>query len=121
MPARRVRWCSHRSTWQPARRTRRGQALREGVETYHRSAASGIENQVVSRSQSGQTRTRRRPRCNSAASSPASSCARCQARRQRKLRLLTLTVSTIGFLSKLLADDIEEIDSGQLEAARATG
>jgi phosphonate transport system permease protein len=34
---------------------------------------------------------------------------------------LTLTVSTIGFLSKLLADDIEEIDPGQVEAIRATG
>jgi phosphonate transport system permease protein len=34
---------------------------------------------------------------------------------------LTLTVSTIGFLSKLLADDIEEIEPGQVEAVRATG
>ncbi|MDX2205031.1 MAG: phosphonate ABC transporter, permease protein PhnE [Hyphomicrobiaceae bacterium] len=34
---------------------------------------------------------------------------------------LTLTVSTIGFLSKLLADDIEEIAPGQVEAIRATG
>jgi phosphonate transport system permease protein len=34
---------------------------------------------------------------------------------------LTLTVSTIGFLSKLLADDIEEIDASQVEAIRATG
>lgn len=34
---------------------------------------------------------------------------------------LTLTVSTIGFLSKLLADDIEEIAPGQVEAMRATG
>jgi len=34
---------------------------------------------------------------------------------------LTLTISTIGFLSKLLADDIEEIDAGQVEAIRATG
>jgi phosphonate transport system permease protein len=34
---------------------------------------------------------------------------------------LTLTVSTIGFLSKLLADDIEEIDRSQVEAIRATG
>lgn len=34
---------------------------------------------------------------------------------------LTLTVSTIGFLSKLLADDIEEIDPAQVEAIRATG
>ncbi|MGP9812077.1 phosphonate ABC transporter, permease protein PhnE [Rhodopseudomonas sp. NSM] len=34
---------------------------------------------------------------------------------------LTLTVSTIGFLSKLLADDIEEIDPAQVESIRATG
>jgi phosphonate transport system permease protein len=34
---------------------------------------------------------------------------------------LTLTVSTIGFLSKLLADDIEEIAPNQVEAVRATG
>lgn len=34
---------------------------------------------------------------------------------------LTLTVSTIGFLSKLLADDIEEIEPRQVEAIRATG
>jgi phosphonate transport system permease protein len=34
---------------------------------------------------------------------------------------LTLTISTIGFLSKLLADDIEEIDPAQVEAIRATG
>lgn len=34
---------------------------------------------------------------------------------------LTLTLSTIGFLSKLLADDIEEIAPGQVEAIRATG
>jgi phosphonate transport system permease protein len=34
---------------------------------------------------------------------------------------LTLSVSTVGFLSKLLADDIEEIDPGQVEAIRATG
>ena len=34
---------------------------------------------------------------------------------------LTLAVSTIGFLSKLLADDIEEIDPAQVEAIRATG
>ena len=34
---------------------------------------------------------------------------------------LTLTLSTIGFLSKLLADDIEEIDEAQVEAVRATG
>ncbi len=34
---------------------------------------------------------------------------------------LTLSLSTIGFLSKLLADDIEEIDPSQVEAIRATG
>jgi phosphonate transport system permease protein len=34
---------------------------------------------------------------------------------------LTLTISTIGFLSKLLADDIEEIAPRQVEAIRATG
>jgi phosphonate transport system permease protein len=34
---------------------------------------------------------------------------------------LTLSLATIGFLSKLLADDIEEIDPGQVEAVRATG
>jgi phosphonate transport system permease protein len=34
---------------------------------------------------------------------------------------LTLSLSTIGFLAKLLADDIEEIDPGQVEAIRATG
>ncbi len=34
---------------------------------------------------------------------------------------LTLTVSTIGFMGKLLADDIEEADAGQIEAMRATG
>ncbi|MDX2157105.1 MAG: phosphonate ABC transporter, permease protein PhnE [Hyphomicrobiaceae bacterium] len=34
---------------------------------------------------------------------------------------LTLTLSTIGFLSKLLADDIEEIAPGQVEAILATG
>jgi phosphonate transport system permease protein len=34
---------------------------------------------------------------------------------------LTLSLSTIGFLAKLLADDIEEIDPGQVEAVRATG
>ncbi|BBK41254.1 phosphonate ABC transporter, permease protein PhnE [Allostella vacuolata] len=35
--------------------------------------------------------------------------------------VLTLTFSTIGFLSKLLAEDIEDIDRGQMEAIRATG
>ncbi|MGA1253583.1 MAG: phosphonate ABC transporter, permease protein PhnE [Burkholderiaceae bacterium] len=34
---------------------------------------------------------------------------------------LTLTVSTIGFLGKLLAEDIEEADSRTIEAIRATG
>jgi phosphonate transport system permease protein len=34
---------------------------------------------------------------------------------------LTLTFATIGFLSKLLAEDIEDIDPGQAEAIRATG
>lgn len=34
---------------------------------------------------------------------------------------LTLAFATIGFLSKLLAEDIEDIDEGQAEAIRATG
>ena len=34
---------------------------------------------------------------------------------------LTLTFGTIGFLSKLLAEDIEDIDEAQAEAIRATG
>lgn len=34
---------------------------------------------------------------------------------------LTLTFATIGFIGKLLADDIEEIDAKQAEAVRATG
>lgn len=34
---------------------------------------------------------------------------------------LTLSLSTIGFLAKLLADDIEEADPAQVEAIRATG
>ncbi len=34
---------------------------------------------------------------------------------------LTLTFATIGFIGKLLADDIEEIDPKQAEAIRATG
>ncbi|WP_136684265.1 phosphonate ABC transporter, permease protein PhnE [Falsirhodobacter xinxiangensis] len=34
---------------------------------------------------------------------------------------LTLTFATIGFIGKLLADDIEEIDAKQAEAIRATG
>ncbi|MBY8974277.1 phosphonate ABC transporter, permease protein PhnE [Rhodobacteraceae bacterium NNCM2] len=34
---------------------------------------------------------------------------------------LTLSFATIGFISKLLADDIEEIDETQAEAIKATG
>lgn len=34
---------------------------------------------------------------------------------------VTLAFATIGFLGKLLAEDIEEIDPGQAEAVRATG
>jgi phosphonate transport system permease protein len=34
---------------------------------------------------------------------------------------LTLTLSTIGFMAKLLAEDIEDIDEAQAEAIRATG
>ena len=34
---------------------------------------------------------------------------------------LTLAFGTIGFLAKLLAEDIEDIDKGQVEAIRATG
>ncbi|MEX0604698.1 MAG: phosphonate ABC transporter, permease protein PhnE [Marinobacter sp.] len=34
---------------------------------------------------------------------------------------LTLTFASIGFLSKLLAEDIEDCDNAQLEAIRATG
>jgi len=34
---------------------------------------------------------------------------------------LTLSFATIGFIAKLLADDIEEIDEAQAEAVRATG
>jgi len=34
---------------------------------------------------------------------------------------LTLSFATIGFLSKLLAEDIEDIDKSQVEAIRATG
>lgn len=34
---------------------------------------------------------------------------------------LTLSFATIGFLSKLLAEDIEDIDEAQAEAVRATG
>lgn len=35
--------------------------------------------------------------------------------------VVTLTIKTIGFFSKLLAEDIEDIDMGQVEAIRATG
>lgn len=35
--------------------------------------------------------------------------------------MLTIAVATIGFMSKLLAEDIEDIDPGQVEAIRATG
>ena len=34
---------------------------------------------------------------------------------------LTLSFATIGFVAKLLADDIEEIDPAQVESVRATG
>lgn len=34
---------------------------------------------------------------------------------------MTLSFATIGFLAKLLADDIEEIEPGQADAIRATG
>jgi phosphonate transport system permease protein len=35
--------------------------------------------------------------------------------------VLTLTVNSLGFFSKLLAEQIETIDRGQIEAIRATG
>jgi phosphonate transport system permease protein len=35
--------------------------------------------------------------------------------------VLTLTVNSVGFFSKLLAEQIEVIDRGQIEAVRATG
>jgi phosphonate transport system permease protein len=35
--------------------------------------------------------------------------------------MLTLSFATIGFLAKLLAEDIEDTDPAQLEAVRATG
>jgi phosphonate transport system permease protein len=35
--------------------------------------------------------------------------------------ILTLTVNSVGFFSKLLAEQIETIDRGQIEAIRATG
>lgn len=34
---------------------------------------------------------------------------------------LTISFATVGFLGKLLAEDIEDIDEGQVEAMRATG
>src|SRR5437667_442339 len=34
---------------------------------------------------------------------------------------LTLAFSSIGFLGKLLAEEIEALDAGQIEAVRATG
>ena len=35
--------------------------------------------------------------------------------------VITLTLASIGFIAKLMAEDIEEIDARQLEAIRATG
>ncbi|MCW5729212.1 MAG: phosphonate ABC transporter, permease protein PhnE [Alphaproteobacteria bacterium] len=35
--------------------------------------------------------------------------------------MLTITFATIGFMAKLLAEDIEDIDRSQVEAIRATG
>jgi phosphonate transport system permease protein len=35
--------------------------------------------------------------------------------------VLTLTVNSVGFFAKLLAEEIERIDRGQIEAVRATG
>lgn len=35
--------------------------------------------------------------------------------------VITLVIKTIGFFSKLLAEDIEDIDMGQVEAIRSTG
>ncbi len=35
--------------------------------------------------------------------------------------MLTLSLATVGFLAKLLAEDIEDVDPGQAEAVRATG
>jgi len=35
--------------------------------------------------------------------------------------MLTLTIASTGFVGKLLAEDIEDIDPGQVEAIRATG
>jgi phosphonate transport system permease protein len=52
-------------------------------------------------------------------SSPSSSW-RCSGS-ARFAGFLTLTFATIGFIAKLLADDIEEIDEAQTEAVRSTG
>ncbi len=35
--------------------------------------------------------------------------------------VITLTLASVGFIAKLMAEDIEDIDAGQLEAMRATG
>lgn len=35
--------------------------------------------------------------------------------------ILTLIVTTVGFVGKLIAEDVEEIDFGQIEALRSTG
>ena len=35
--------------------------------------------------------------------------------------MITLSLATIGFLAKLLAEDIEDINASQAEAVRATG
>ena len=35
--------------------------------------------------------------------------------------LITLTLASVGFIAKLMAEDIEDIDTRQLEAMRATG
>lgn len=35
--------------------------------------------------------------------------------------IITLVIKTIGFFSRLLADELEDIDDGMLEAVRATG
>jgi phosphonate transport system permease protein len=53
-------------------------------------------------------------------SSSRSSSWRCSAS-ARFAGFLTLSFATIGFIAKLLADDIEEIDEAQAEAVRATG
>jgi phosphonate transport system permease protein len=35
--------------------------------------------------------------------------------------MITLVVATVGFMAKLLAEDIESADRGQMEAIRSTG